>query len=166
MLANEGIYTGSIDPTSTINPKILGSFYINTKTAKLFVCTDNTFNNNIWKICNPDIKIPEPDVLLGPKYRRYTFKDFSIKHGVWYKNTTKYPIFLTGITTYYDRPNGAAGDGFGRTTVTNFSFNIYVADKPMPIRVPDKYNPLGRFVINPELLTVYSTNFYTNGVFF
>ena len=161
MLANEDIYTGSIDPTSTINPKLLGSFYINTKTAKLFVCTDNTFNNNIWKICNPDIKIPDPDTFLGPKYKKYSLKEFSIKNNVWYHNTTKYPILLTGKSyPIYNYGSGGAGSGQPGKTTSAFQYTVYIAHKPMPLTIS---NGLSANIINPELFSALSVDYKYGG---
>lgn len=92
MFANEDIYTGTTNPTSTINPKITGAFYINKKTAKLFVCKDNTLNKNIWEMCNPDVVIPkyEPDG-LGYNQR---YKELIDKHNIWFTNNTNKPIYV------------------------------------------------------------------------
>lgn len=86
MLTNEDIYTGVVNPSTNINPKIVGAFYINTKTAKLFVCKDNTINKNVWEMCNPDVVIPEIP-------RKFKFSmDIAwhgyqiIKNNVWYPN--------------------------------------------------------------------------------
>ena len=57
MLVNDDIYVKNVDPTATINPKIVGAFYINSKTAVVWVCIDNTLNKNVWEICNPDIDV-------------------------------------------------------------------------------------------------------------
>lgn len=99
MLSNEDIYTGLINPSTNINPKIIGAFYINTKTAKLFVCKDNTINKNVWEMCNPDVKIPEIPV---PKFKfsiqlSDTGRDI-MKPNVWYPNTTDELWFFTGNT--------------------------------------------------------------------
>ena len=102
MLSNEDIYTGPNDPTATINPKIIGAFYINTKTAKLFICTNNSINKNIWTICNPDIKIPDPVMTFDSnwKYKKYSL----IKQlNYVYTNNNKYPswaLFYSGRLKY------------------------------------------------------------------
>lgn len=94
MLTNEDIYTGVVNPSTNINPKIVGAFYINTKTAKLFVCKDNTINKNVWEMCNPDVVIPEIPV---PKFKFSVYKSYAgndmgignpIAPYVWYANTT------------------------------------------------------------------------------
>lgn len=104
MYANDDIYTGSTDPTNKINPKIIGAFYINTKTAKLFVCTDNTINNNTWKICNPDIKIPEippPTPMVFTTCKHYTLSDGPYKHNIAYTNTYNVPMCIIYYSTNY-----------------------------------------------------------------
>lgn len=101
MFANEDIYTGKTEPTATINPKIIGAFYINTSNATIYICTDNTLNKNkwvrsgytldeIWGFINP--KLPKPqDMAFGDTYIiSNTIYSFNIK----YKNTTNYPIML------------------------------------------------------------------------
>lgn len=110
MYANEDIYSGPTDPTTNINPKIIGAFYINTKTAKLFVCTDNTNNNNVWKICNPDIEIPEipeiPEMPFSSKYRAFYNR---LKPYVIYTSDPKFPMFLSynGTTTGSNERHGS-----------------------------------------------------------
>lgn len=115
MITQEDIYSKPTDPTGTINPKTVGAFYINTKTAKLFVCTDNTINKNVWKMCNPDVVIPkyEPD---GLGYNQTYTTNNNPKVGVWYKNNTTRPIFVICIINtdsrsqyqnlYIKSPNG------------------------------------------------------------
>lgn len=98
MYANEDIYSGPVDPTNRINPKIVGAFYINTTTAKLFVCTNNTINNNTWKICNPDIKIPEippPAPLYFTTCEWYTLANGPYRNYVTYTNLDNKPIHIT-----------------------------------------------------------------------
>ena len=96
MYANEDIYSGPNNPTANINPKIIGAFYINTQTAKLFVCTDNTINNNTWKICTPDVEIPEIPI---PKFKNSvitTRNPFNyIEDSIWYHNTTDEIWFIS-----------------------------------------------------------------------
>ena len=101
MFANEDIYTGKTEPTATINPKIIGAFYINTSNATIYICIDNTLNKNkwvrsgytleeIWDFINP--KLPkQQDIAFGDTYIiSNTIYNFNIK----YKNTTGYPIML------------------------------------------------------------------------
>lgn len=101
MFANEDIYTGKTEPAATINPKIIGAFYINTSNATIYICIDNTLNKNkwvrsgytldeIWDFINP--KLPKPqDMPFGDTYIiSNTIYSFNIK----YKNTTNYPIML------------------------------------------------------------------------
>ena len=89
MLANEDIYTGSIDPTPTVNPKTLGALYINYATGKMWVCADNTLNNNRWVWLNPPPK--EPEVTFGENYEWIDVKTPSQK---WWHNRSAYPWFL------------------------------------------------------------------------
>lgn len=120
MYANDDIYSGPTDPTNKINPKIVGAFYINTTTAKLFVCTNNTINNNIWKMCNPDVKIPEipkiPDLPFTHNYKPFANK---YRPAVIYTNTTGYPIHLS----YFD---GMERDGSG-AYIQDITNNIYLS---------------------------------------
>ena len=103
MLTNEDIYTGVTDPSPTVNPKIIGAFYINTQTAKLFVCTDNTINRNVWKICNPDVEIPEMPEIPIPKFKTSvitTMNPFNyIMEDTWYHNTTDEIWFISSNST-------------------------------------------------------------------
>lgn len=99
MYANDDIYSGPTDPTKTINPKIIGAFYINVKTAKLFVCTDNTFNKNVWKMCNPDIVIPPPAPLYFNTFKHYTLSDGPYKYNIVYTNTYNVPMCIIYYTT-------------------------------------------------------------------
>lgn len=47
-LTTADLYTDSVDPTATINPKKRGSLYINNVTGEAWTCTDNTLNRNVW----------------------------------------------------------------------------------------------------------------------
>lgn len=101
MLANDDIYTGKTEPTATINPKIIGAFYINTSNATIYICIDNTLNKNkwvrsgytldeIWGFINP--KLPkQQDMAFGDTY---ILDITSYKCGIKYKNTTGYPMML------------------------------------------------------------------------
>ena len=99
MYANDDIYSGPNDPTDNINPKIIGAFYINTQTAKLFVCTDNTINRNVWKICNPDVEIPEIPEIPIPKFNTSAITTKNplnyIMEYTWYHNTTNEIWFIS-----------------------------------------------------------------------
>ena len=99
MLTNEDIYTGITDPSPTVNPKIIGAFYINTQTAKLFVCTDNTINRNVWKMCNPDVEIPEIPEIPIPQFKTSVIATMNplnyIVEEVWYHNTTDEIWFIS-----------------------------------------------------------------------
>lgn len=101
MYTNDDIYTGSVDPNNRINPKILGAFYINTKTAKLFVCTDNTFNKNVWKMCNPDIKMPEIPPSVFTTCNSYSVNNGPYKNRVTYTNTENKPICIILYANFY-----------------------------------------------------------------
>ena len=41
--------TGSSNPTVSTNPDTLGDRFINTTSGELFVCTDVTAGDNVWK---------------------------------------------------------------------------------------------------------------------
>ena len=144
MYANEDIYTGTSDPNVNINPKITGAFYINKTTAKLFVCTDNTFNNNIWKICNPDITIPDPPMVFGHDYKivnRYY-------GNTRYRNTTGYPMlgFVYGHSSYQ------AGDG-----TTNYTVRLFIETSKNTniILTISGRNDVKMFIILPNMAWQY-----------
>ena len=54
------IYTDDVVPSSSVNPKKLGSLWVDYKKNKLYICSNNSNNKNVWSIANPDIVIPEP----------------------------------------------------------------------------------------------------------
>lgn len=101
MFVNEDIYTGKTEPTATINPKIIGAFYINTSNATIYICVDNTLNKNkwvrsgytldeIWGFINP--KLPkQQDMAFGDTY---ILDSTTYKHNIMYKNTTGYPMLF------------------------------------------------------------------------
>lgn len=144
MYANDDIYSGPTDPTNKINPKIVGAFYINTTTAKLFVCTNNTINNNVWKICNPDVKIPEippPTPMLFTTCERYTWSNGPYAINVTYTNTDSKPMMIIVAAPFYGggsndvglRINGGViseGDDWGNSVtgiiVPGATFSIYL----------------------------------------
>jgi hypothetical protein len=137
MYANEDIYSGPNDPSTNINPKIIGAFYINTKTAKLFVCTDNTNNRNVWKICNPDIKMPEIPKPDGLGYNQ-KYKELKNKYNIWYTNNSVRPIYVicfpyiqSGRATHFIDVRDTLGDvvsiGFNQNdTYDNFIMSCVV----------------------------------------
>lgn len=47
-LTYEDLYTDSVDPNATVNPKKRGAFYINNVTGEAFSCINNTANQNVW----------------------------------------------------------------------------------------------------------------------
>lgn len=47
-LTASDIFTDSRDPGTNVNPKVLGSLWINYNTGEQFVCKDNTLNKNVW----------------------------------------------------------------------------------------------------------------------
>lgn len=47
-LTASDIFTDSRDPGTNVNPKVLGSLWINYTTGEQFVCKDNTLNKNVW----------------------------------------------------------------------------------------------------------------------
>lgn len=138
MLTNEDIYTGTVNPSTNINPKIIGAFYINTKTAKLFVCKDNTINRNVWEMCNPDVVIPEIPV---PKFKfEVTLADNGydiLKNNVWYPNTTD-QIWI--FTTNHGRDGGGGiickiGDEKNVFGFENFYTNTIIVPKGYQFKI-------------------------------
>lgn len=59
-LETHDIYTDDVIPSASINPKKLGSLWVDYKKNKLYICSSNSNNKNVWSIANPDIVIPEP----------------------------------------------------------------------------------------------------------
>lgn len=47
-LTASDIFTDSRDPGTNVNPKVLGSLWVNYTTGEQFVCKDNTLNKNVW----------------------------------------------------------------------------------------------------------------------
>lgn len=43
------VIEGSSDPVTSLNPSEVGIYYLNTSSGELFVCIDNTSNDNVWK---------------------------------------------------------------------------------------------------------------------
>lgn len=123
MYANEDIYSGPNDPTANINPKIIGAFYINTKTAKLFVCTDNTFNKNVWSICNPDIKLPKiPEMPFNSKYKAFENK---YKPYITYTNTTGYPMYISYNGFAWGAENDVNSGSYIKDVTNNILLSSY-----------------------------------------
>jgi hypothetical protein len=141
MLTNEDIYTGTVNPSTNINPKIIGAFYINTKTAKLFVCKDNTINRNVWEMCNPDVVIPEMPEIPVPKFKfEVTLADVCYKvlqNLVWYPNTTD-QIWIFTTNHGYDGGNGRIckiGDEKNEMAFENFYTNTIIVPKGYQFRI-------------------------------
>ena len=156
MFANEDIYTGKTEPTATINPKIIGAFYINTSNATIYICKDNTLNKNkwvrsgytldeIWDYINP--KLPkQQDMAFGDTY---ILDSTSYKCGIKYKNTTGYPMMLhhhgtangesgscifdiwepDGTITTIGSGGASYGDDMQWIVAANQSFRIYVTNQ-------------------------------------
>ena len=98
MLANNDIYTGSTNPTANVNPKTLGSLYINYNTGKMFVCKDNTLNKNVWLLCNPDIPVQKKE--FGTKLYCYPKAGDIYKPREKYTNTLDYNLAIWLISPY------------------------------------------------------------------
>ena len=132
-LETHDIYTDDAVPSNSVNPKKLGSIYVDYKKNKLYICSNNSNNKNVWSIVNPDIVIPEP-LKYGLKYEVASF--YTFVHG-------KY----TGITiqpnTKYNNPDNSGEvwfiivndgiDNFETYGHPNYDLFVY------PIKDPDKH---------------------------
>ena len=56
MLTASDIYTDVVDPNSRVNPKKVGSLWVNSATGNIWVCSSNTLNNNRWTKVADDLK--------------------------------------------------------------------------------------------------------------
>lgn len=131
MFANEDIYVKNTDPTVTINPKIVGAFYINSKTAVVWVCIDNTINKNVWKrtgytleeiwdYVNP--KIPKPTPIFQGVYKIYDYsKGDRYPVNTWLTNTTNYYMDITFSSIFQA---SSANDIFVYIKKSNKEYNI------------------------------------------
>lgn len=52
-LTNEDLYTSETNPTNTVNPKKKGALWTNNTTGRVYTCTNNTLNANVWTVLNP-----------------------------------------------------------------------------------------------------------------
>lgn len=55
LTAND-IYTDVVDPNNKVNPKKVGSLWVNSSTGNIWVCSSNTLNNNKWIKVDDDLK--------------------------------------------------------------------------------------------------------------
>lgn len=125
MYANEDIYSGPNDPTNNINPKIIGAFYINTKTANLFVCTNNTINKNVWKLANDykkelkdyidteinpinqkisNLKVYGESITVNGSQIGNSFQNGNIRVGIWYTDNNYLTFIAFDSTDHYQEP--------------------------------------------------------------
>lgn len=49
LLSTNDVYTGSVNPDATVNPKTIGAMWINYETGVTFICKDNTKDKNVWE---------------------------------------------------------------------------------------------------------------------
>lgn len=56
MLTASDIYTDVVDPNSRVNPKKVGSLWVNYSTGNIWVCSSNQLNNNRWTKVADDLK--------------------------------------------------------------------------------------------------------------
>lgn len=110
MLTNEDIYTKPNTPTTNVNPKLLGSLWINYLNGYYYICKDNTLNKNVWldpigelrKYVDTEIthlanKLNENNYPFGKEW-----KEFRPVNGVKYSNTTNKYIVLVAYTYAVD----------------------------------------------------------------
>ena len=55
-LTSSDIYTGTTDPTTNVNPKKIGSLWVNSATGDIWVCNSNMTNKNKWIKVAEDLK--------------------------------------------------------------------------------------------------------------
>lgn len=57
ILPNKGFdYVNSGSPSTTVNPRLPFATWLDTSTGKIFVCTDNTLNANVWVDQRPSFR--------------------------------------------------------------------------------------------------------------
>lgn len=155
MLANDDIYVKNTDPTATINPKIVGAFYINSKIAVVWVCVDNTINKNVWKrtgyaleeiwdYVNPKIPRPTPKLecisigVDGIELDRYvglgnrTMSE--VKSDVWYSTGD----YFTFIQTDYSLV-GAGGNIILKPIRGGVTQNTGNTSEGIAVLIPQNY---------------------------
>lgn len=49
LLSTNDVYTGSVNPDATVNPKTIGAMWVNYTTGVTFICKDNTKDKNVWE---------------------------------------------------------------------------------------------------------------------
>ena len=50
-LDSQDVFTSNRDPDARINPKVVGSMWLNYSSGSVFLCSDNSLNANIWLRC-------------------------------------------------------------------------------------------------------------------
>lgn len=143
-LDNQDLYTDNIDPSSTINPKKKGAFWINNNTGEAFACIDNTANKNVWVAVVRDSWYD-----LGNVTGTYNLNFAS------YNKYNNFWINLTGSTAFgtVTATNAAERSGLfvikgGGTKLTRFFTNVYYSFT-IPISTPPNNSSSGNYLIFP-----------------
>lgn len=133
-LETHDIYTDDVVPSASVNPKKLGSLWVDYKKNKLYVCSNNSNNKNVWDVINPDIVIPEP-----LKYRLkydvasfYTFVPSSKYSGMTIQGNTKYNNADNSGEVWFIVVNDGK-DNYEIYGNTHHELYVY------PIKDPDKF---------------------------
>lgn len=88
-LTDQDVFVSNTNPTTNVNPKVVGALWINYITGKVYVCKDNTQNTNKWILVNPD---PLPSG-IGYGQRWYAMEN-QRRSGITYTNDTGKPIMV------------------------------------------------------------------------
>lgn len=91
-LTDQDVFVSNTNPTTNVNPKVVGALWINYITGKVYVCKSNMHNSNVWILANPDIIIPDPKI--GEKWFTYQM-GVERKLNITYTNPYDYYIMVS-----------------------------------------------------------------------
>lgn len=142
MISEEDFYNSNTAPNAKVNPKTLGSMWINYDNGNFYICNDNTFNKNVWLDPVGDMVKYVNEKISNIKSLGINQKWYNVlserSYGVTYHNTGNTPIMVS-IKAGYNR---AAG---GKTV------NIWVDDV---VVVSDTGNEYGHRPDSPGITCV------------
>lgn len=140
------IYTDNVDPNATVNPKLVGSMWINNVTGEAWTCVNNTLNKNVWK------RFFMPDKWKNLGSVRGTFNLVINGANDDYNN---FYIVLTGSTNFgtVTFTNAAERSGIlcivsGGTYLAKFFSNVYYSFT-IPISSPPNNSNNGSLLYFP-----------------
>lgn len=122
-LTDQDVFVSNTNPTTNVNPKVVGALWINYVTGKVYVCKNNTQNTNEWILTNPDPIKPKPDG-IGYGQRWYNMKS-QRRPGVNYTNDTDKPI-MVWIDCGKGRKSNYFVDGILAVSSEEFQENSFI----------------------------------------